>query len=65
MTRAEIAAATPGFTPASVMAFHSMLLGYLTLAPLHEAIFDTDPLTKRALADLLNLQEQLAGAVPR
>lgn len=65
VTRAEIAAATPGFTPASVMAFHSMLLGYLTLAPLHEAIFDTDPLTKRALADLLNLQEQLAGAVPR
>lgn len=65
VTRAEMAAGTPGFTAASVMAFHSMLLGYLTLAPLHEAIFDIDPLTKSALADLLNLQQQLADAVPR
>jgi TetR/AcrR family transcriptional regulator len=54
---------TPGFTPVSVMAFHSMLLGYLTLAPLHQAIFDTDPLTDEALTDLLNLQERLALSV--
>jgi TetR/AcrR family transcriptional regulator len=62
-TRAEIIAGTPGFTPASVMGFHSMLLGYLTLAPLHQAIFDIDPLTEDALGELLRLQEQLAGAV--
>ena len=62
LIRAEIVAETPGFTPASVMAFHSMLLGYLTLAPLHKAIFDTDPLTEDALGELLGLQEQLARA---
>jgi AcrR family transcriptional regulator len=62
-TRVEMAAGTPGFTPASVMAFHSMLLGYLTLAPLHKAIFDTNPLTPDALGELLKLQEQLAGVV--
>jgi AcrR family transcriptional regulator len=61
--RSMLAAGTPGFTPISVMAFHSMLLGYLTLAPLHQAIFDTDPLTEKALAELLGLQEQLALAV--
>lgn len=61
--RALIAAGTPGVTPVSVMAFHSILLGYLTLAPLHQAIFDTDPLTADALAELLSLQEQLALAV--
>jgi hypothetical protein len=63
LIRAEIVAETPGFTPASVMAFHSMLLGYLTLAPLHKAIFDTDPLTEDALGELLVLQEQLASNV--
>lgn len=62
-TRAEINAGTPGFTPASVMAFHSMLLGYLTLAPLHQAIFDIDPLTQDALDELLGLQETLAEAI--
>jgi TetR/AcrR family transcriptional regulator len=62
-TRAMLEEGTPGFTPVSVMAFHSMLLGYLTLAPLHQAIFDTDPLTQEALTDLLSLQEQLARAV--
>jgi TetR/AcrR family transcriptional regulator len=62
-TRAMLAQGTPGFTPVSVMAFHSMLLGYLTLAPLHEAIFDTDPLTEEALGELLNLQESLARVV--
>ena len=62
-TRAMLDKGTPGFTPVSVMAFHSMLLGYLTLAPLHQAIFDTDPLTDEALTDLLNLQERLALSV--
>jgi len=62
-TRAILAAETPGFTPVSVMAFHSMLLGYLTLAPLHQAIFAIDPLTEEALGELLGLQEQLARTV--
>ena len=62
-TLAMLEQSTPGFTPVSVMAFHSMLLGYLTLAPLHQAIFDTDPLTQEALTGLLSLQEQLARAV--
>jgi TetR/AcrR family transcriptional regulator len=62
-TRAMLTAGTPGFTPVSVMAFHSMLLGYLTLAPLHQAIFAIDPLTEDALGELLVLQEQLARAV--
>lgn len=62
-TRAMLATGAAGFTPVSVMAFHSMLLGYLTLAPLHEAIFDTDPLTETALEELLGLQERLARAV--
>jgi len=62
-TRAMLEKGTPGFTPVSVMAFHSMLLGYLILAPLHQAIFEIDPLTEGALTDLLSLQEQLARSV--
>jgi TetR/AcrR family transcriptional regulator len=62
-TRQEIAAGTPGVTPVSVMTFHSMLLGYLTLAPLHQAIFDTNPLTEEALQELIDLQEYLAKYV--
>ncbi|HEY6131971.1 MAG TPA: helix-turn-helix domain-containing protein [Halioglobus sp.] len=58
-----LAAGTPGFTPVAVMAFHSMLLGYLTLAPLHQAIFDMDPLTEGALGELLTLQDQFARTV--
>jgi TetR/AcrR family transcriptional regulator len=61
--RTMLAAGTPGFTPVSVMAVHSMLLGYLTLAPLHQAILDTDPLTDEALQELLNLQEHLAASL--
>jgi TetR/AcrR family transcriptional regulator len=61
--RSMLVAGTPGFTAVSVMAFHSMLLGYLTLAPLHQAIFDIDPLTEKALGEVLGLQEQLARAV--
>jgi TetR/AcrR family transcriptional regulator len=62
-THALLAAGTPGFTPVSVMALHSMLLGYLTLAPLHQAIFAIDPLTEEALGELLGLQEQLVKTV--
>lgn len=60
-TRALLDTGAPGLTPVSVMAFHSMLLGYLTLAPLHQAIFETDPLTDEALAELIQLQRHLAS----
>ncbi len=63
LTREEIISGSPGFTTTSVMAFHSMLLGYITLAPLHAAIFDTDPLTENALGELLRLQEKLSGVL--
>jgi AcrR family transcriptional regulator len=59
--RELLAQDTPGFTPVSVMALHSMLLGYLTLAPLHQAIFDVDPLTESALAELVELQGKLVA----
>lgn len=51
------------FSPVSVMAFHGMLLGYLTLAPLHEAIFGIDPLEEDALAELAQLQAQFADSL--
>ena len=60
-TRELLAAGEGAFTPVSVMAMHSMLLGYLTLAPLHRAIFDVEPLSSGALAELVDLQGALAG----
>ena len=48
-----------GFTPVSVMAAHSMLLGYLSLAPLHQRIFGEDPLRTEALEELTALQLSL------
>ena len=33
------------------------------LAPLHQAIFDTNPLTEEALQELIDLQEYLAKYV--
>ena len=62
-TRVMLEKGTPPFTPVAVMAFHSMLLGFLILAPLHAAIFETDPLAEEALADLLDLQERLARSI--
>jgi TetR/AcrR family transcriptional regulator len=54
-----LADSSPDFSPVSVMAFHSMLLGYLTLAPLHEAIFGTNPLDEGAVKEFLALQDRL------
>jgi len=53
---------SPGstITPVTEMAFHSMLLGYLTLAPLHQAIFDIDPLSTDALTELLDFEGSVA-----
>lgn len=62
-TRALLEQGNAGVTPVSVMAFHSMLLGYLTLAPLHQAIFDTDPLAEEALAELVSMEEKLAALI--
>lgn len=43
-----------------IMAFHSMLLGYITLAPLHQKIFQLDPLDDHNIAAQLELQSQMA-----
>ena len=44
-----------------IMAFHSMLLGYITLAPLHQKIFQLDPLDECNIAEQLKLQSQMAA----
>ncbi len=49
----------PAMTPVT-MAFHSMLLGYITLAPLHQKIFKLDPLDAHNIAEQLKLQSQMA-----
>lgn len=43
-----------------IMAFHSMLLGYITLAPLHRQIFQLDPLDTEHIAQQLRLQTDMA-----
>ena len=47
----------------AIMAFHSMLLGYLTLAPLHREIFDIDPLSEESIRELLELEGSMARAL--
>ena len=59
-TRELLTQESAEFTPVSVMAMHSMLLGYLTLAPLHQAIFDSEPLSESALSELVALQGKMA-----
>lgn len=44
----------------SIMAFHSMLLGYITLAPLHQKIFGIDPLSRENIDAQLQLQQDLS-----
>jgi TetR/AcrR family transcriptional regulator len=50
---------TAAMTPV-IMAFHSMLLGYITLAPLHQKIFQLDPLDEQNMAEQLKLQSHMA-----
>lgn len=50
-------------TPTVVMAFHSMLLGYVTLAPLHKAIFGENPLDKAHIEQWVTLQSLLSQRV--
>ena len=44
-----------------IMAFHSMLLGYITLAPLHQRIFKVEPLAPEQVARQLALQVRMAA----
>ncbi|WP_372777409.1 TetR/AcrR family transcriptional regulator [Litorivivens sp.] len=43
----------------SVMTFHCMILGYITLAPLHARIFDLDPLSDNLVQTQLDFQHKL------
>ena len=55
----KIVRQTSAMTPV-IMAFHSMLLGYITLAPLHQKIFALDPLDQTNITQQLKLQGQMA-----
>jgi TetR/AcrR family transcriptional regulator len=46
-----------------VMAFHSILSGYVTMAPLHRKLLGEDPLGKRAREHHLAFLRSLAGAL--
>jgi TetR/AcrR family transcriptional regulator len=46
-----------------VMAFHSILSGYITMAPLHRKLLGTDPLAKRTREQHLTFLRSLAGAL--
>ncbi|MGI9284770.1 MAG: TetR/AcrR family transcriptional regulator [Pseudomonadales bacterium] len=50
---------TAAMTPV-IMAFHSMLLGYITLAPLHQKIFLLDPLDEHNITEQIKLQSHMA-----
>lgn len=59
--RAAASTGDSGLSAVNIMALHSMLLGYLTLAPLHREIFGTEPLSGAALAELLQLEMSFVG----
>jgi hypothetical protein len=46
-----------------VMAFHSIMSGYITMAPLHRKLLGEDPLSKRARDEHLTFLRNLAGAL--
>lgn len=47
----------------TAMAFHSMILGYVTLAPLHKSLFGIDPLEETQLEAQLQLQEKMVDGL--
>ncbi len=47
----------------SVMTFHCMILGYITLAPLHARIFDLDPLSDNLVQTQLDFQHKLLDMI--
>lgn len=61
--RTGLADSGASISDVELMAFHSMLLGYMTLAPLHRRIFDSDPLADDAIASLVALNRRLAAAI--
>jgi TetR/AcrR family transcriptional regulator len=44
---------------ASVMAYNNLILGYITLAPLHREILGADPLSEHAIAAQLRLVQRI------
>lgn len=50
-------------SPSTVMAFHCMILGYVTLAPLHESIFHTDPLSSENREAQMRFQQDLVNGL--
>jgi TetR/AcrR family transcriptional regulator len=53
----------PGGPLALVIAFHSMMSGYVTMAGLHARLIGADPLGPRAIAAQLALMRGLVGAL--
>ncbi len=49
----------------NVMAIHSLVLGYVTLAPLHEKIFGTEPLAPDMLESQLKVLSGLVDSIRR
>ncbi|MEX1668954.1 TetR/AcrR family transcriptional regulator [Zhongshania guokunii] len=47
----------------TAMAFHCMILGYVTLAPLHHSIFGVDPLQPEQLEAQLQFQQNLVNGL--
>lgn len=47
----------------TAMAFHCMILGYVTLAPLHQSIFGFNPLQKESLDAQLKLQHDMVSGL--
>lgn len=47
----------------SVMTFHCMILGYITLAPLHNKIFDLDALSEEQVSTQLAIHQQLVSLI--
>jgi TetR/AcrR family transcriptional regulator len=47
----------------TAMAFHCMILGYVTLAPLHKSIFGVDPLMPEQLEAQLQFQQDMVDGL--
>jgi hypothetical protein len=47
----------------TAMAFHCMILGYVTLAPLHKSIFGVDPLLPEQLEAQLQFQQDMVDGL--
>jgi AcrR family transcriptional regulator len=54
---------TPDTTPSAIINFHSLMLGYLSLAPFHERIFGVNPLAPGEIEQHLHTQAILADGL--